>query len=750
MLRLFAAVLLLAPAVLATSLDDDGKVAASNIPPPQKSDLDTAVQASTRNEGTDGGEGGDSGRLKATDLPHALLQSDQDTVQATSKGDSGVEALLQDTDGGDGGEPVGAWNPAHDHSDPDHGRSLGWMGEAEPPTKTPTPPPTEYPSWSPTTSNPTQSPACALTGNDDLLEECCLGSDHCDCTAQPTPVCACEEDDAGLDIGGNAFNRIEGKDILVDAIGNVQTLHGAVMGLAWSTAATVGVLTARYFRHKKSWFPIHRACMTVGSAGTLALAAVAIGFVTGQQAMLPHHVLGLAVAGLTGVQVTVGAAAHDAHAKGITGKKITYFERLHRNLGKLIIVCAYVNVYLGMSILAPDNKILFGFYYVYVPCVLTAFVVLEVRLQRAKDLRGDYGILAFFRTLCKRGPIVAVSFICASEANRHRSNEAWCARTGHSLDGNLKPKGDGDEAGAAAVRPSQKRRRTKAKLQQTRSEMHAMLAGKKTSAAFTVTGKLIYRGMNDRLQAGPDELVARFERVLQDIASEEDYAVVEAAIENHKVTDQKQRRRRKTQPLLDNVATPLDFAASLREVLEKAEPPLIREHTYRKRKFPFSFLASDAVQVMVHARLVKDETMAIEKGNWLMEAGLIKSVDDPSFDKEDGDVFLNEHLLYQFRDVDGDGDVDADDVAGHEGAEIADDEDEDGGGGDAAPSKEGAAAAGTPEAKEKDGGQAEAATKDAKDGGEVRDGKLARKETRELADAAGPPTEAAKEAAAAE
>ena len=116
--------------------------------------------------------------------------------------------------------------------------------------------------------------------------------------------------------------------------------------------------------------------------------------------------------------------AHDAHAKGITGKKITFFERAHRNLGKLILVCAYVNVYLGMSILAPDNEILFWVYYVYVPIISASFAVLEIRLQRAKDQRGDYGVIAFCRTLCRRGPCVAVAHICKSDVERARSNAA--------------------------------------------------------------------------------------------------------------------------------------------------------------------------------------------------------------------------------------------------------------------------------------------------------------------------------------
>ena len=166
------------------------------------------------------------------------------------------------------------------------------------------------------------------------------------------------DDEDAVDEFGDEIEQKATTEVL-DALSltSVKQLHGLVMSVAWSTFATVGIITARYFRHKKKWFPMHKLCMTIGSAGTISLAGVAVAFASGKQAdkltQSPHHMLGATVAFFTGVQVLAGSYAHDAHKEGRTNKKVTCSEVLHRNLGKIILVGAYTNVYVGCNMLHP-------------------------------------------------------------------------------------------------------------------------------------------------------------------------------------------------------------------------------------------------------------------------------------------------------------------------------------------------------------------------------------------------------------
>ena len=64
-----------------------------------------------------------------------------------------------------------------------------------------------------------------------------------------------EDDNDGTgDAGGDDCEE----DLAIGPLENVRQVHGAVMASAWATAATVGIITARYFRHKQWWFPLHR------------------------------------------------------------------------------------------------------------------------------------------------------------------------------------------------------------------------------------------------------------------------------------------------------------------------------------------------------------------------------------------------------------------------------------------------------------------------------------------------------------
>ncbi len=79
-------------------------------------------------------------------------------------------------------------------------------------------------------------------------------------------------------------------------------------------------------------------------------------------------------------------------------------------MGKVILVTAYINVFLGFKLLGVAEW-LFVLYYVWTPCVALAFIRLEVRLQRAWQRRGEFGVIAFWHTLRAKGCGAA---ICAA------------------------------------------------------------------------------------------------------------------------------------------------------------------------------------------------------------------------------------------------------------------------------------------------------------------------------------------------
>ena len=175
-------------------------------------------------------------------------------------------------------------------------------------------------------------------------------------------------------------------------------------------------------------------------------------------------------------------------------------------------------------------------------------------------------------------------------------------------------------------------------LKQTTADLRSALAGKMAAAQFSVTGKLIFDARLPR--CADDELLACFRRALRNLGSVNDFRLVEAAIEAHKKKAFRDAARRDGRPLRTAVrAVPRDAAAALRGALVAAG--LLGDHEQSGARFPRSFLASDAVQVMVAERLAEDEPSATRLGTELLHAGLIACVAGSG-------AFMNEHLVYEF------------------------------------------------------------------------------------------------------
>ena len=116
---------------------------------------------------------------------------------------------------------------------------MGHAGHDHPTAATTTDAPTEWPTGAPTSPTKQPTPAAGFT---DAPTDAPSRSPSSP-TEKPSPFMPdCDEEDM-------SFGPLE----------NVRQVHGAVMASAWATAATVGVIVARYFRHKR-WWSVQSPC----------------------------------------------------------------------------------------------------------------------------------------------------------------------------------------------------------------------------------------------------------------------------------------------------------------------------------------------------------------------------------------------------------------------------------------------------------------------------------------------------------
>ena len=148
--------------------------------------------------------------------------------------------------------------------------------------------------------------------------------------------------------------------------------HAAVMSFTWGLICIIGVTIARYYRHKPWWIDAHIRVQTIGTAGTVSGAAVAISMVQ-QQASSLHGVIGLAlsaavstlrrklcqlffscgvrscvcvclcVGGVAVMQASMGTRVHAFRMAFPVGTRHIVWDTvgvIHRNFGKLLFITA--------------------------------------------------------------------------------------------------------------------------------------------------------------------------------------------------------------------------------------------------------------------------------------------------------------------------------------------------------------------------------------------------------------------------
>ncbi|KNE71661.1 hypothetical protein AMAG_16216 [Allomyces macrogynus ATCC 38327] len=123
--------------------------------------------------------------------------------------------------------------------------------------------------------------------------------------------------------------------------------HGVLMAVAWSVVSFMGIYAARFLKNirPKSWFPIHRALLTLVVVLTLIAFAIAVAATDGAHFSSIHGALGLAVVVLSVMQALLGVAIDKWFDP--TRSRAPWHDKLHWVLGYIVAVLAPANVFLG-------------------------------------------------------------------------------------------------------------------------------------------------------------------------------------------------------------------------------------------------------------------------------------------------------------------------------------------------------------------------------------------------------------------
>ncbi|GIL63770.1 hypothetical protein Vafri_17775 [Volvox africanus] len=176
-------------------------------------------------------------------------------------------------------------------------------------------------------------------------------------------------------------------------------VHGALMAVAWGLLLPLGTLLPAHrwllrdikVAGKHLWFWLHMGCQLIGMALFIAgfvVAFVKFGEVEGEISEA-HEKIGIAVMAAAGAQVVFAYIRPDPGAK-----KRGLWNLVHHNLGRLTILLAWANVYIGIYIAHTD----FGASYtpwitpIAIVMGLLLITTLVLRLHRpkvGKDTAGD-------------------------------------------------------------------------------------------------------------------------------------------------------------------------------------------------------------------------------------------------------------------------------------------------------------------------------------------------------------------------
>lgn len=156
-------------------------------------------------------------------------------------------------------------------------------------------------------------------------------------------------------------------------------LHGIFMFLGWGVCLQGGAFVARYFRDRDPWwFKFHRMVQSIGLL--LALVGFALGIMSANTVAATHFQFTHAILGL--VIMIIGCLQPlNAFIRPHPGEKWReLWSFFHKNLGRLALILALVNIALGFF-MALATKAIYVTYFVYIGVLLAAYIVFEARLR---------------------------------------------------------------------------------------------------------------------------------------------------------------------------------------------------------------------------------------------------------------------------------------------------------------------------------------------------------------------------------
>ncbi|KAM0901143.1 hypothetical protein ACQ4PT_020155 [Festuca glaucescens] len=124
--------------------------------------------------------------------------------------------------------------------------------------------------------------------------------------------------------------------------------HGLLSMMGWGVLLPIGIMVARYFRRQDPyWFYGHMAVQGVGFL--VGIAAVIIGFRLedddGLKNIDVHKAIGIAILAMSSLQVTAVLARPNKMSK-----VRRFWNWYHHNIGRIAILLAIANVFLGLTI----------------------------------------------------------------------------------------------------------------------------------------------------------------------------------------------------------------------------------------------------------------------------------------------------------------------------------------------------------------------------------------------------------------
>jgi hypothetical protein len=206
---------------------------------------------------------------------------------------------------------------------------------------------------------------------------------------------ACPEESSEIDpVGG---------DISIEAgtLSSPIRIHGSLMLVSWGFLLPLGVITARFFRHRPNalWFKMHRALQIVGLCIALAGWSIALknfsvlgsggGTGSSEDKKAYAHACCGTTAMCLGLLQPLNALfrPHSPAEGGEKAKPRFLWEILHKSMGYIATVLALVTIGLGTRIAAEyENQFLAGFIAALVVLVVVAFVmVVDKILYKKKE-----------------------------------------------------------------------------------------------------------------------------------------------------------------------------------------------------------------------------------------------------------------------------------------------------------------------------------------------------------------------------